>query len=588
MIAAPDAYRHLRARAADLLAAAGGSMDAVALAAELFAGSGRAVAEPLLDAVLADDPRFRRGPASWALATDQQPAAAPGQTVVAIAIATTGADHRRHRIVRLAGVRIGSDGVISRLDLVVTPGRRLARYLVDGARLALDEVDQAPTFAEVTSELREFIRDDDLHAYGAGWTGSFLEAELARADQPGLTNRLVEIDDLALGVVASGRKPGLASLAAALGLVHPRPGVPIVDAEVAARVVLALRDRATPGSSVTAQPDLERPCFAPAGPLLARGWLATVPTGPGVYLLQDQDGQPLYVGKAVNLRRRLAAYLGRAPAFHRQLEALSTRAARVEVRETASDLEATLLEARLLADLAPPFNVARRTHRPATYIRMAPFDDPPRVRLVRESASDGASYVGPLRSARVAQQVVTTARCAFPEAFLRRTVDVERQRAAVLAVSRLLGGQKDGALASLRGAMARCAATGDRAGVDRARAALRAVQRLTIEPSALIGLGDGSAVLIVERRDEPAARVHLVTGGRHLGSTDVDLSTWRREPQRICDLAQEIMAATAATQPASETPLTDPAAADTIDESSLIARWLAQSRSVVGVYRVRT
>jgi len=65
MIAAPDAYRHLRARAADLLAAAGGSMDAVALAAELFAGSGRAVAEPLLDALFPVRP-------SWVMPLSRQ------------------------------------------------------------------------------------------------------------------------------------------------------------------------------------------------------------------------------------------------------------------------------------------------------------------------------------------------------------------------------------------------------------------------------------------------------------------------------------------------------------------------------------
>ena len=466
----------------------------------------RLVAQPLLDAVLSDDPRFHRGLASWSLATATASAWAAAPGVTAIAIATTGADPQRHRIVRLSAVRIGADdGSIARLDLAIAPGRRLARYLVDGARLSPDEVEQAPTFADVVPDLCEFLGDEDVHAYGAVWIGSFLDAELGRADQPALANRLIEVDDPAHGLPVDGRKPTLAALAASVGVVHARPGVPPFDAEAAARVVLALQQRADAphpngGTSRPAPPDV-----SPSRPLLSRRWLASVPSVAGVYWMEDDAGTILYVGKAVDLRRRLGAYLGRAPGLHRRLEAMSSRTARVEFREAASDLEATLLEARLLAEHTPPFNVARRTHQPTTYIRVAPADDPPRVRLVREPAADGASYVGPLRSARVAQRALAAARAVFPEAFLRRAVDVERQRAAVLAVSRLLGGQKDDALDALRAAMSASACCGDQPGIDRARAALRAIQDLTIEPSALLGMGDGARLLIVERVNEARA-----------------------------------------------------------------------------------
>jgi DNA polymerase III epsilon subunit-like protein len=564
VIATNESYRHLRARAADLLGAAGGTMEAAALAAELFGAAGRTMSGPLLDAVLADDPRFRREPTAWSLAVTSAPSHAAENTVLALALATTGADPKRHRIVRLAAVRASAAGIVGRLDLVLSPGRRLARYLVDGARLSEDEVREASAFAEVVSDLREFFGDDDLYVYGAAWTRSFLDLECIRADELGLANRIVEIDVLGAGVVAEGRKPGLASLAAALGLVHARPGVPPADAEIAARVVLALREREP--TAIT-----EAPPTAPARPLLDRSWLASVPSCPGVYLMHDDVGRVLYVGKAVDLRRRLGVYLGRAPGLHRRLEALPARAASVGVRPTASDFEATLLEARLLAEHAPSFNVSRRTHRPAAYIRLAPSDDPPRVRLVREPAADGASYVGPLKSARAAQQAVAVARAAFPDAFLRRLVNAERQRASVLEVARLLGGQKDGALAALRATMAACAAAGDRAGIDRARAALAAVRALTVEASALIGLGERTAVLILERVGEWEGRAHLVRDGRHAGSADVDLSTWQPDP---------------ASRRALEVDITPVDNRELPDEQTIIARWLAQSRAVLGVYSV--
>src|SRR5205823_2769770 len=234
-------------------------------------------------------------------------------------------------------------------------------------------------------------------------------------------------------------------------------------------------------------------------------------------------GTILYVGKAINVRRRLASYAGRAPALDRRLEGLAARTARVTVQETPSDLEATLLEARLLARHAPLFNVARQVHSAASYIRLALADDPPRVHLVGEAAADGARYVGPLRSARQAQQALAVARLAFPAAFGRRVANVEARRRAVLEVAALLGGQKDAALAALRAAMRAAAESGDREAVEQARVGLRRVHDLKLEPSLLVGLGTGEPLLIVERlAAEELLRAHLVVAGRHVGSADLD------------------------------------------------------------------
>jgi len=308
--------------------------------------------------------------------------------------------------------------------------------------------------------------------------------------------------------------------------------------------------------------------------------------------MEDVDGAVLYVGKAVNLRRRLACYAGRAPSLHRRLEALMTRAAHVVVREAPSDLEATLLEAQLVVEHAPLFNVARRVHLGSSYIRVGLTDDPPRVHLVGEAAADGARYVGPLRSARQAQHALAVARLAFPTAFGRRVEDVEARRSAVLGVAALLGGQKDAALAALREMMHAAAAAGDRAGVDRARDALRRVHDLSLEPSLLVGLRAHDRVLIVERLvdrqvTESGLRVHLLDGGRYVGSADVDVSAWFGQP----DEARHVADAIAAENPSpagfgrddrclSARPL------DPLHEQTVIRRWLAMSKAVEGVYAV--
>src|SRR5262245_40818639 len=92
------------------------------------------------------------------------------------------------------------------------------------------------------------------------------------------------------------------------------------------------------------------------------------PAAPGVYVLHDEQGQPIYVGKAVNLRRRLRAHFsGRR---WRASPAQMARAADAEWTQVGSELEALLREAALIRELQPPVNV--QTGEPALATRAVP------------------------------------------------------------------------------------------------------------------------------------------------------------------------------------------------------------------------
>jgi predicted GIY-YIG superfamily endonuclease len=86
-------------------------------------------------------------------------------------------------------------------------------------------------------------------------------------------------------------------------------------------------------------------------------FVAAAPETAGVYILRDAGGRPLYVGKAVNIRRRLRAHFAR-----RRWKAIKSELSRVDDvvwREVGSELEALLLEAQWIRDLAPTVNVQR-------------------------------------------------------------------------------------------------------------------------------------------------------------------------------------------------------------------------------------
>lgn len=87
-------------------------------------------------------------------------------------------------------------------------------------------------------------------------------------------------------------------------------------------------------------------------------FIESLPTGPGVYLFKDESDAVLYVGKAKNLRRRLASYRGASRRkVHRKMRTLVREASQLEVRCAESEEQALVLENALIRELKPRFNV---------------------------------------------------------------------------------------------------------------------------------------------------------------------------------------------------------------------------------------
>jgi len=153
--------------------------------------------------------------------------------------------------------------------------------------------------------------------------------------------------------------------------------------------------------------------------------LDTLPDQPGVYLFKDAQGRVLYVGKAASLRKRVSSYFqhptGRkAPWGRRPSTGLSPRVIRlieqirdVEIRTTASEAEALLLESQLIKEHQPKYNVAYRDDKSYPLLKLTnePF---PRLLLTRERRADGARYFGPYADAGALRQALQFMRRVFP------------------------------------------------------------------------------------------------------------------------------------------------------------------------------
>ncbi|MEW6571421.1 MAG: excinuclease ABC subunit UvrC [Nitrospirota bacterium] len=123
--------------------------------------------------------------------------------------------------------------------------------------------------------------------------------------------------------------------------------------------------------------------------------ISRVPRSPGVYIFKNSKEKVLYVGKAKNLRNRLRSYFQRFS----QLDARKT-AMMSDVRDfsyivTENELEAFVLEANLIKQFKPRFNVVLRDDKNYPYLKLTVNEEWPKIEVVRKIKKDGALYFGP-------------------------------------------------------------------------------------------------------------------------------------------------------------------------------------------------
>lgn len=132
--------------------------------------------------------------------------------------------------------------------------------------------------------------------------------------------------------------------------------------------------------------------------------VALLPTTPGVYQFMDSSGKVIYVGKAINLRRRVSSYFVDSKKHSAKVKVLVSKVASLKHIDTPSEHDALLLENSLIKTLKPRYNILLKDDKtyPWIVVRNEPF---PRVESTRRMVKDGSQYFGPYSSV-VAQRAV--------------------------------------------------------------------------------------------------------------------------------------------------------------------------------------
>jgi excinuclease ABC subunit C len=138
--------------------------------------------------------------------------------------------------------------------------------------------------------------------------------------------------------------------------------------------------------------------------LLAK--IRSIPTEPGVYLYKNAEGEVIYVGKAKNLRSRVASYFHEGRWEDSKTGTLVREAADVEYIVVANNKEALALENNLIKQRKPRFNILLRDDKTYPYVKLTLAERWPRVYVTRRLLKDGAAYYGPYFPANLAYRIV--------------------------------------------------------------------------------------------------------------------------------------------------------------------------------------
>ena len=139
-----------------------------------------------------------------------------------------------------------------------------------------------------------------------------------------------------------------------------------------------------------------------------------LPTTPGVYLWRDKYQRIIYVGKAINLRNRVRSYVQQDANRSVKVTAMMRRAWDVETIQTKTEMEALILEATLIKEHHPKYNIMLRDDKTYPYVKVTVQEEFPRLFMTRRLERDGAKYFGPFTDVTAVHHVLRILRSYYP------------------------------------------------------------------------------------------------------------------------------------------------------------------------------
>ena len=327
-------------------------------------------------------------------------------TFVVLDVETTGLSPAHDHVIEIAALRLRHGGIAETFQTLIDPGVGVPLEITRLTGLTDGALHGQPRFEQVVEPLLAFLDADPLVAHNALFDYSFVREECRRAGYA-YTARTFCTARLGRRLLPALRRQSLDALLRALGIEAPDRHRAASDAQATAAAFLALLPLAEAEGARTpsALYRLQSPARRSQHDDLATG-IRQMPNAPGVYCFRDVEGRVVYVGKARDLRRRVQSHFQPSTHEPHRLRRVMPTVEAIEHIDTGSELEALLLESKLIKHYLPSGNQAQRDYHQYPYLRLDTDADFPRLAVSRSVAADGATYYGPFRRSSTVQAAV--------------------------------------------------------------------------------------------------------------------------------------------------------------------------------------
>lgn len=328
---------------------------------------------------------------------------------------TTGTSAARNRIIEIGAIAIHPDGSRTSFSQLINPETAIPYRITRITGISTGQVMDKPRAADVLPAYLAFLGDGVFTAHNIGFDRAFIAAELVRAGLPELDHAGLCTLRLARRLLPGLRSKSLGNLAEFFKLDGQGRHRALRDAEVTVGVLERLLLIAEEEHGVTELGelmDLQHKTYASVRPLsphldaIRSHVLPYVPEEPGVYFMKDGRGKILYIGKAKVLASRVRSYFTAVEAHPGRIRNMVGKVRTVDWQTTETELNALILESRLIKEVDPPFNRALRRHVARPYLRLDRNEPFPRITAQVIVRDDGAEWFGPLRSRTEAASVL--------------------------------------------------------------------------------------------------------------------------------------------------------------------------------------
>ncbi len=323
------------------------------------------------------------------------PAFAPRLSFVDVE--TTGTSPERARVTEVGIVAVDFDGEDTRVtewSTLVNPGVPIPAEIQWLTGITNEMVRAAPPFAELAQDIYDRLDGAVFIAHNARFDYGFLRAEFARVDLAFNVRTLCTVR-LSRFLYPDRAPHSLDAIIERFGLPAEDRHRALGDARVLWRFLQKLADRHPPAELELALATLLKRPSLPAH--LAPDALDALPNAPGVYLFYGLNEHPIYVGKSVDLRARVAGHFNADHRAARELR-LSQEVHRLEWEETAGELGALLRESELIKTRLPAHNLALRRKLNQVMMHLDETRRPRFIRCADFSPEAPGQYYGPFGS----------------------------------------------------------------------------------------------------------------------------------------------------------------------------------------------